>query len=148
MDTKGRISILLARNKANGKPITRIEHLANATGITRQTLDAYDAGTQYVKLEHLHKIGRALGLDSLGLLLGMEDQSLQYDELPDRIIKAAADKKGLTMVAISEMAGMRRDSLYNLDAGRAKVVQLAHLEKLCQVLDVSLNYLLRYQVEG
>lgn len=147
MDTKGQISILLARNKANGKPITRIEHLANATGISRHTLDAYDAGTQYVKLEHLHKIGRILELDSLGPLLGIDNQPPLQVELPDRIIKAAADEKDLTMVAVSRATGMRRDSLYNLDAGRAKVVQLTHLEKLCQVLDVNINYLLRYQAD-
>lgn len=142
----GNLTLLLARRLAAQEPITNIEQWARAAGIGRTLLDKLDDGSlQYVHIENLKKAAVAIGLPSLGPIFGLDKQSSILTEPANRPITQALQKHGLSMRELAKHTNIRRPSLIALDKGEAVYFRAVHLLTLCDVLQLSLDDLLRYQ---
>jgi DNA-binding Xre family transcriptional regulator len=153
METKGRISFLLAHQKMEGRPITTVKALAEASGVPRYALDAMNNDTpNVVRIDYLRDIGETLDLSTLAYLLGVDPNLHQKraaeSGFSDRPLLYASKKKGLTQLQLAEMVKMRVKTLRELDKGDAVYVNLSHLAQLCELLELSVDTILRYDGAG
>lgn len=148
MNTEGRLSLLLAQNRVQNKPVVGMEQLVDLADVPRQKVYELNAGrATYIRLEHLHRLGRVLEQPSLAAILGMVDAPVSCTDVNDangRVILHVAREKGLTLTSVAQMLNIRFETLHNLDTNKTKVVKLAHIEALCQMLGINVNMLLRY----
>jgi DNA-binding Xre family transcriptional regulator len=149
METKGRISFLLAHQKMEGGDITTVKALSEVSGVPRYALDAMNNETpNVVRIEYLHAIANTLNLSTLAYLLGVDPKlhrkRAAENKVWDRPIMAASQKKGYTQQQLAQVVKMRVKTLRELDKGEAIYVNLSHLAQLCDLLELSVDTILRY----
>jgi DNA-binding Xre family transcriptional regulator len=153
METKGRIALLLAQKKIEGSDLTTVKALAEAADVPRYALDVMNNDTpNVVRIDYLKAVAQTLKLPTLAYLLGI-DPELHQRRAADfgeqaRPIMAACQQKGYSQRQLSQMLEIRRNTLLDLDKGQAIYVNLIHLARLCDLLGLSVDSILRYRYEA
>ena len=143
MDTKGRISLIAAQRKADGLGETNIRSLAAAAGVPEYTLYQMDDGADYINIPEVKKLAVFLKLETLAPLLGLPDPDSEV-VIKENHLRVAAKEKETSLNKLSIGIGMRYKTLLALNNSQAKQVKLEQLVAICNILGVSIDYVLQY----
>ena len=140
----GNLSLLLARRRAEKLPIRNIKQLTDAANVSRYMLDRLDDGTlALLHIENIKRVGKTLGLNSLGILLGQIAEK-RFQQPCTRPLTIAAQSKRISIRQLAKQMDSSRQSIINIDMAVATYIHVHQLFQLCELLELSIDDVLQY----
>ena len=114
------------------------QELADIAEVSKRTIQNWEDGTSNIKPEKAEKLADYFGV-SVGYLLGYDDNDInQMNRL-----KELRKEKGLTQTDLAELLEVTKLTIHNWENGVSSI-KSDRLEKLCEIFDVDVPFLLGY----